>query len=780
MNKKFPIFFTTQKLLFSFYCFLITVPCFSQTYQLHGYVKDANTKEGLIGVNIVVKEEKSISQSNNYGFFSLKLSSNKNYQVIFSSVGFQTDTLFVEPKKINAALEIILQPIDYQLDEVVVKGDQENTKLNQISSLVLTPAEIKTIPLIFGEKDPIKAFQLLPGVQQASEGSSMFIVRGGGADQNLLLLDQATVYNANHLFGFISTFNTDPIKHIELYKGGFPARYGGRLSSVLDVKMKEGSSKGFHGEAGIGLITSRLTLEGPILKNKASFLFSIRRTYFDIVRELIPIKGFDVKYWFYDFNGKLNWQINTKNGLFLSVYTGTDKLNINEELKIGLTKVNYNYGMNWGNVTSTIRWNHIFNEKLFSNVSIISTKYNFQLFDIYSRQIDNDKYERETDYFSSIQDINLKADIDYFANLNTTIRFGGVFTKHQFKPQILKIGADSSRVVSINNSEWALYGEYESRWTNKLSSNIGLRLNSYNTGKNNQYFIEPRVVLAYQLNDSWKLKGSYAYTSQFTHQLSNTGVGFPTDLWIPSTQRIPIASAKQISGAIEKTLNHGFSLSFESYYKKMQNVVSYKETTNFINVSDNQETNYWETKITSGQGWAYGCELLFKKNTGRFRGWLGYTLGWSIRQFDDLNEGKPFYSRQDRRHDLEIVTTYSLKPSIRLSANWIYTSGNPITAPLASFVSFKNDKVGLIDYGNMNAFRTDAVHRLDLGIQFIKKRKKFERTWDISVYNAYNRQNPYYYSVETIQNTQTNTLKYELRSRALLPIIPSVSYNIKW
>ncbi len=308
---------------------------------------------------------------------------------------------------------------------------------------------------------------------------------------------------------------------------------------------------------------------------------------------------------------------------------------------------------------------------------------------------------------------------------------------------------------------------------------MGIRLNSYNVELKNSVFLEPRAVVAYQLGHSWNLKAAFARTSQFTHQLSNTGAGFPTDLWIPSTDKVPVASANQLSVAIEKNTKN-YSLTLEGYYKKMSNIVSYKETTTFVSVANSQQTNFWENKLTSGQGWAYGYEALIKKNRGKLRGWIGYTLGWSIRQFEELNNGKPFYARQDRRHDLEIVATYALKPRIRLSANWIYTSGNPITAPLASFTTFRNDKVGLIDYGAMNVYRTKAIHRLDLGIQFHRKRKAFESYWEIGLYNAYNRQNPFYYSVETVDNPQTNTLKYELRSRPLFPIIPSISYNVKW
>lgn len=761
--------------------FLLTqTEAFSQTLQLHGYVRDAATEETMLGVGITVKGENSVAQTNAYGFFSLELLSAKNYQIVFSSIGYQNDTLSVLAHSQKGDVVVHLKPTDFQLSEVVVKGDKAPGKINRISTNTLTTAEIKTMPIIFGEKDPVKAFQFLPGVQPASEGSSMFLVRGGGADQNLLLLDQATVYNANHLFGFISTFNADPIKHIELYKGGFPARYGGRLSSVLDVRMKEGSPQSFHGEGGMGIITSRLTLEGPIWKNKVSFMLSARRTYFDAVKFLIPIKSFDVNYNFYDLNGKINWQINPRNSLYLSTYSGADRLAISDEFKVGLVRSNYDYNMNWGNLTSTLRWNHLFGEKLFSNTSLVLTKYDFKVVDKFSRQVADDRITSETDYLSSIRDVSLRTDFDYFSSLNTTIRWGGAVTRHSFNPQILKVDTEPARSTTINNLEASVYAEYEAKWTEKLSGNLGFRLNAYEVGQQFSWFAEPRAVVSYQFNSSWTAKAAYARTSQFTQQLSNTGVGFPTDLWVPSTAKVPVASAQQLSGALEKSFGNKYSLTVETYYKKMANMVSYRETSPFVSASATQESNFWESKLTSGQGWAYGYEFLLKKNAGKLRGWLGYTLAWSIRQFDDLNNGKPFYSRQDRRHDLELVTTYSLSPSITFSANWILTSGNPLTAPLASFSTFKTDRVGLIDYGAMNAYRTKSVHRLDLNVQFHRRRRRFERYWELGVYNAYNRQNPFYYSVETIENPASNTLKYSLRSRPLFPIVPSVSYNFKW
>jgi hypothetical protein len=754
---------------------------FSQKKTLHGYVKDSKTSESLVGVSIVVDQEEIIVQSNTYGFFSLNLSNRQSYQIVFSSVGYQKDTIncFLEDE--NKEIEVRLVPINYELEEVVV--NQNLTRINQMSSHQLGIDEIKQIPIIFGEKDPIKAFQFLPGVQPASEGSSMFVVRGGGADQNLLLLDQATVYNANHLFGFISTFNADPIKNIELCKGGFPARYGGRLSSVLDVQMKEGSSEGFHGEGGIGVVSSRFTIEGPIISKKAAFLISGRRTYADLFTKLLTPKGFDANYNFYDLNAKFNVNINRKNQIFWSLYYGDDKLAIEENIDLGFAKFKYQYGMNWGNRTSTFRWNYIFNEKLFANTSIVWTKYNFNLNDDYYRKFNDIVTASNTNYLSSIEDKGIKTDFDYFINLNQRIRYGFSITQHSFNPQIInsKFANDSlSSSEPLRNFETTFYAEYESKLTSKLSANTGIRTNIYEILNKNAWFIEPRFVLTYQFQKALSTKISYAKTSQFIHQLSNTGVGFPTDLWVPASEKAPIAYAHQLAFGLNKDFPKSYSLSVETYYKWLYNIINYKDDVTFVSTTNEKKSNFYEQKITSGKGWAYGTEVLMKKNAGKFTGWIAYTLSWSIRQFEDLNYGKPFYSRQDRRHDFEIIGTYKVNKKIKLSANWIYTTGNSITAPLATYAGFAFDMVGYIYYGQMNAYRTKPIHRLDIGVQLFKKRKKIESFWDFSIYNAYNRQNPFYYSVETLQNQQQQVTKYLLRSRALFPIIPSISYNFKF
>lgn len=773
--------FRSYSILFFFLCFQQFG--FSQKFTLNGFIRDTKTGESIVGVNIAVNGEKILTQSNNYGFFSLILINRHSYQIIFSSIGYEKDTLniFLEDK--NKEIDIELLPSNYEFEEITIYSKHNSSKLNQMSSHKLRINEIKQIPIIFGEKDPIKAFQLLPGVQPASEGSSMFLVRGGGPDQNLLLLDQATVYNANHLFGFISTFNADPIKNIELHKAGFPARYGGRLSSVLDVQMKEGNSEEIHGEGGIGVISTRFTLEGPILKNRAAFLISGRRTYADFFTKLLTPKGFSVKYNFHDLNAKFNISINRKNQVFWSLYTGNDKLSIEEDIDLGLAKLKYKYGMDWGNRTSALRWNHVYSEKFFVNVALVWTKYNFKLYDDYFKKFDDVVSESTTNYLSSIDDKSIKTDFDYFINLNNTLHYGLSLTKHTFNPQIIDNKFKDNPLVSENpmsNSEAVFYVEYESKWTNRFSTNCGIRTNIYQLSDKKKWFIEPRFFLNYQLLKGLSTKISYAKTSQSIHQLSNTGVGFPTDLWVPATEKIPIAYAKQLAIGLSKDFDNAYSFSVENYYKWLYRIISYKEDATFVSVASGESSNFWEQRIASGKGWAYGTEFLLKKNNGKLTGWIAYTLSWSIREFEELNYGKPFYSRQDRRHDFEIVGTYKINEKLKFSANWIYTSGNPITAPLATYAGFPGDVIGSIYYGQMNNYRTEPVHRLDISLQLHKKKKKIENFWDFSIYNAYNRQNPFYYAIETVQNEKQQITEYSIRSRALFPIIPSISYNFKF
>lgn len=769
-----------QKIIYII-CFL-NLHAFAQKIQVSGFVKDKKTGEALIGVAVFCKETGKGTQSNNYGFFSVAVTNSLS----FSMLGYKAQT--IEPKQ-NENLIILLEEVENILTEVVIstKLEHESQKI-QMSSMSLSPTQIKQMPLIMGEKDPLKALQLLPGVQQGTEGTSTFFVRGGGADQNLILLDEAIVYNANHLFGFFSTFNADPIKRVELFKGGFPARYGGRLSSVVDVQMKEGNNQNFHAEGGIGLIASRLTLEIPLIKNKSSLLVSGRRTYADLlIRPFMP-KEATFSYSFFDTNLKWNYIINPKNTIYLSSYFGKDALMSKEIMERTSSTIYTNSGIGWGNTTNTFRWNHIYSNKLFSNVSLIQTSYHFGLEDKYRKATLNGETKSDLSYYSRIKDYALKGDFDYFISSKNTLKFGGIITKHQFIPRDFNyVSSQATESMSqksnpINNIEAALYAETNTEFSKKLSANIGLRFSFFNTAKKTYIQPEPRVAFAYKTNGSSAIKASYSRMNQFTHLLSNTGGGLPTDLWVPANEQIPFSNSDQIAIGFSKDLPKNYALTIESYYKWLRNIINYKEGASFIAIGNgtNSDNFKWEDNVTSGIGWGYGTELLLQKKAGNFTGWLGYTLSYSIRQFDELNSGKTFYARQDRRHDIEITGSYKISDKIRLSSNLVFNTGSPISIPSNIYFIKNNSYQKAQHYDAYNSFRMAGYHRLDLGIQFYKKKKWGERYWDLSIYNAYFRKNPIFYSVQEKLDTQTEGYTLTLKKNWLLPILPSISYNFKF
>jgi hypothetical protein len=509
---------------------------FAQDVQIAGYVKEKKSGEAIIATNITFADNKNGVQSNRYGFFSLKITSNKSEKITFSIIGYQTLTKEFILKK-DTLIEIYLEDDIKILDEVVVNAQkQPESKKNKMSSITLSASQIKQMPLILGEKDPLKALQLLPGVQQGNEGSSNIYVRGGGADQNLILLDEGIVYNANHLFGFFSTFNADPIKQVELYKGGFPARYGGRLSSVVDVQMKEGNKESFHGEGGVGIISSRLTLEGPIKKKHSSFLISARRTYADILISPFLDKNSKVGYYFFDINSKINFDINPKNNLYFSIYTGKDDLYTKDIVQKQQGPIINRLGIDWGNITSTIRWNHLYNKKLFSNLSLVYTNYHFGLSDYIERQQTTQKVIQNLSFLSSVQDFSVKVDFDYFLNQNTQIKWGAIHTYHQFQPRSLNYTTNrlgdtpfENNAAISNNIEGAAYIEKETKY-NLFTTNMGVRFSYFGINKQFTVRTEPRLLINIPIGEQKSIKASYARMNQYVHLLSNTGVGFPTDL----------------------------------------------------------------------------------------------------------------------------------------------------------------------------------------------------------------------------------------------------------
>lgn len=756
-------------------------------FTISGYVTEKGSLENLPGVTIFQTNTKNATTSNIYGFYSITLAAADSVRLNFAFVGFEPQTHLVKLNK-DQSLNIQLKSQnDLQEVEVVAKKSERVSEDVQMSKIDIPIDKVKDIPALLGEKDVMKVLQLMPGVQKGSEGSSGFYVRGGGPDQNLIILDEATVYNAFHLFGFFSLFNGDALKSVELTKGGFPARYGGRLSSVLDMQMKDGDKEKIRGEAGIGLISSRLTLEGPLIKNKCSFLVSGRRTYADAL--IYPFLPKDNKggYYFYDLNAKINYVISDKDRLYLSGYFGKDKFYLNNKSFGNENKV----GLNWGNSTATARWNHLFGNKLFCNTSLIFTDYQLV--------ISADEKYRSGDQFSlryssGIRDYSIKTGFDYIPNPQHYIKFGLQGIYHQFRPGAIVIKSsfnseNLNQTKLIEAFENAVFVEDDWKINNRWRLNAGLRVSNYIVRKENYLNPEPRASLRYKLREDLSLKASYALMNQYMHLLSNTGIGLPTDLWVPATSRAPFMRSQQAALGIAKDfLNKGYDISVEGYYKKMDKVLGYREGASFLTVLDNegQEVS-WEDNVTSGQGWSYGSEILLRKNEGKFTGWIGYTLSWTQLQFNELNFGKKFYARYDRRHDISVVGVYHINKRITFSFTWVYGTGNAITLPLNTYNAyayvnymqngFNQQDVGTVqDFGQQrNAFRMSAYHRLDLGIQFHKKFKRVERTFELGIYNAYSRQNPYFYYIETQQDgTQ------KLMQVSLFPIIPSFTWSWKF
>lgn len=759
-------------------------------YTISGYVVEKGSKENLPGVAVYLANTNLATTSNAYGFFSLTLAEADSVNIMAAFVGF---ALYKTTLSLHSNQTLNIEMVNNsELNEVEILGQKTEVISQdvQMSKIDIPVEKVKDIPALLGEKDVLKVLQLLPGVQKGSEGSSGFYVRGGGPDQNLIILDDATVYNAFHLFGFFSLFNGDALKSIELTKGGFPARYGGRLSSVLDMQMKDGNKEKIKGEAGIGIISSRLTLEGPLIKDKCSFLVSGRRTYIDaLIYPFLP-KNQKGGYYFYDFNAKLHYILSGKDRLYVSGYFGSDKFYFNVKEGKSATAG----GLQWGNATATVRWNHLFSNKLFSNTSFIFTDYKL----IISASEKSRESNFSLKYTSGIRDYTYKTVFDYMPNPNHYIRFGIQSTYHRFSPSAITLKSadvlDTTLAKTIYESfENGLFFEDDIKFNSKWRSNVGLRLSNFILG--DKYYLnpEPRLSLRYLISKDLSFKVGYAYMNQYLHLLSNTGIGLPTDLWVPATNKVPFMNSQQIAAGFAKDfLKNGFDIAIEGYYKNMNNMLSYKEGASFLSIGSVEgKPLTWEDNVTSGKGWSYGTEVLIRKNTGNFTGWVGYTLSWTQLQFNELNFGKKFYARYDRRHDISVVGIYKLKDRITISSVWVYGTGNAITLPLNTYNASQFQLPGatfnqailnqgfagpVTDYGQQrNAYRMGAYHRLDLGVQFYKQLKRCTRVLELSLYNAYSRQNPFFYFIET---DETN--KKTLQQLSLFPIIPSISSTWKF
>ncbi|GAB4258439.1 MAG: TonB-dependent receptor [Saprospiraceae bacterium] len=760
------------------------------SYTISGYIEDAGSGEKLIAANVFDQNSLQGTVSNTYGFYSLTLPAD-SVKLLVSYVGYQPVEYAFSLRNDTTITFRLSQSIELKEVEVVAKKVDRIETNTQMSKVDVPVQQIEKLPALMGEVDVLKVLQLLPGVQAGGEGQNGLYIRGGSPDQNLILLDGVPVYNVSHLLGFFSVFNSDAIKTVTLTKGGFPARYGGRLSSIVEINMKEGHMQELHGEGSIGLIASRLTLEGPIKKGKTSFMVSGRRTYADLIfGPLIQASAADnedvkLRMYFYDLNAKVNHKINDRHRIYLSTYSGKDIFGARYKENFDGGHYLSEGGIDWGNITAAARWNFMINKKLFSNTTLTYSRFRFNFNALAEEKDNSETTSYSARYFSGIRDWSGKVDFDYLPNPKHYIRFGGGATQHAYDPGafVFKARFDEENFDTILGSmqtkgiEMWLYGEDEVTW-GALKANLGIHASGFSVNGKFYHSIQPRIGLRYLLNNNIAVKASFATMTQYINLLTNESLSLPTDLWVPSTERIKPQQSWQPALGIATTLWKEYELSLEGYYKKMKNVVSYKEGVSFLGLE-----NDWQDKVTQGDGESYGMEFLLQKKEGRTTGWLGYTLSWTWRQFDDINGGKRFPFKYDRRHDISLVVSHELSDRITVSGTWVYGTGNAITLPLYRYdtpVFYDPDSDAyftreLEGVGEKNSFRMKPYHRLDLSIEFRKQKRKYERAWVISVYNAYNRPNPYY-----VFDGTDETGNRVFRQTSLFPLIPSFAWNFKF
>lgn len=760
---------------------------------LSGTIADAETGEKLIGVSIFFPEQRKGTTTNEYGFYSINMPPG-NYEVVVSYIGYQrtTDTLSLE-KSIKKNYQ--LTP-NYQLKEVEVAA-AKNTPIHEssrMSTIDLPIAQIQAMPAFMGEVDVLKSMQLLPGIQSGSEASNGLIVRGGSPDQNLILMDGVPVYNISHLFGFFSVFQAPAIHNVKIITGGFPARYGGRLSSVIDLQLKEGNMQSFKGEGSIGLISSRLMLEGPIVKGKTSFMLAARRTYLDLFT--VPISrmasggDFTTGFYFYDLNAKINHRFSDRDHLYLSFYGGRDQFYARSNQSFVEDRKKYDYlsesGLGWGNVTGALRWNHILNDKTFINNTLSYTKFEFGLGSSFEEKINGQRaLFDDLRYTSGIRDYGLKTDIDYFVHPNHHLRFGAAFIQHQFSPGFFNYSSSFDRIDTIFGqqniaaSEVNLYAEDDFDINENFKLNYGFHAAAFWVQSSEYFSFQPRISGRYLLGRNYAVKASYAQMQQFIHLLTNQSLGLPSDLWMPSTDRIKPQASQQVAIGLAKSFDkEGFTASLEGFYKKMENVIEYLPGAGLF------QQDQWEDMVAVGDGMAYGVEFFLHKQKGKTNGWVSYTWSKATRLFDELNQGRAFPFKYDRRHDFSIFVQHTITKHISFAATWVYGTGNAITLPQSSYASLYQNYSGMWgnghstveDFGDRNSFRMASYHRLDLGLHLNKEiNEKLTRTWVFSVYNAYNRQNPFF-----IYNGINSSGNRSLRQVSLFPILPSISYQLQF
>lgn len=777
-----------------FFSCIVSFSASAQRFSVSGYLKDAANGETLPGAVVVIKELGKGTAANSYGFYSISLDKG-DYTLEVNYLGYKgiSEKITLD-KNLRKNYNLASNTVVTKEAVVVAEGARKNVEGSQMSTEKLQMEQIKTLPVIMGEVDLLKTLQLLPGVQSAGEGNSGFYVRGGGPDQNLILLDGATIYNAGHLFGFFSVFNSDAIKDVTLIKGGMPADYGGRLSSVVDVRMKEGNNQKFNATGGIGLIASRLTLEGPIQKGKSSFIVSGRRTYIDVLTKPFVPKDATFRgsgYYFYDLNAKLNYQFSDKDRVFLSGYFGEDRFTFKSS--------RFTASFPWGNATVSGRWNHLFSNRLFMNATALFSNYNFSF--------GGAQNDFDFKLFSGVKNLTAKVDFDYYPNIRHSVKFGGQYIRHIFTPntvsgQVGDVILDPDRINKQYANETALYVLDDFDLTERLRFNIGARYSTfqmvgpydhyiendihqvidtvhYKPGQNIKFYqgIEPRASVRYQLNRQSSIKAAYSICNQYLHLASVSGSTLPTDLWIPSSGLVRPQRATQYAlGYFRNFAKDVFESSVEVYYKDLNNQIDFRENDNEIQPGRNVENLF-----VFGKGRSYGSEFFIKKRMGKFNGWIGYTLSYTKRQFKDLNSGIEFYAKYDRRHDASVVLSYQLTPKWTFGTVFVYGSGSAFSLP-SKMIILSDGTIGLAyDDDYRNKYRLKPYHRADVSITYnSKKNRRYESSWNFSVYNVYNRMNQYFVFLDIEGSVNGGNMKLQPKQVTIFPIIPSITWNFKF
>ena len=785
---------------------------------ISGTLSDESSGETMLSANVYDEFTLAGTVTNSYGYYSLQVPAGK-VKIVYSFIGYNPKIMELTISKDTVINMSLTQNLE--IEEVVIsgKGPQQTVESTQMSQIDLKVSDIKTAPVLLGETDILKTLQTMPGVQGGTEGSSGFFVRGGAPDQNLILLDGVPVYNVNHLFGFFSVFNADAIKSVSLIKGGFPARYGGRLSSVVDIRMKEGNLKKWTGEGSIGLLSSKLTVEGPIKKDKSSILVSGRRTYYDLLTYPFQYAynkrngDSDGNVWFgaffYDLNLKYNTKISEKDRIYLSAYLGKDKFYLRSNYEDAYNNYDISsrakFGFGWGNTTTALRWNHIHSPKLFSNLTATFSDYTFRtsIDDSYHEIADGEEYyyEQNLEYYSRIRDIGLKYEFDFPINNNNYLRFGASNTLHLFSPGVGAFREDSDvegwsfdtavGIKDIPGNEFYAYLEDDIELTQKLKMNIGGHLSMFIMKEKNYLSIEPRLSARYILLDNLSIKASYVQMAQYINLITNSTIGLPTDLWVPSTETLLPQKSWQAATGLAYNLKNKYEITLEGYYKEMESLVEFQEGSGFFNLGFNQ----LDEIITQGIGTSYGLEFFMNKTSGKFRGWLSYTLSKSDRTFEEISYGRTFPFTYDRRHVLSIITTWDINERINLGTGWTYYTGKAFTLPdeTAISVPYFENQTNFIErdynyyeyptdgfFETRNNYRMPEYHRLDIGLNLKKELRRSIRTLSFGAYNAYFRQNPFLIYPGYEYHLFDDQPERVMKQITIFPFVPYIRYSLKF